>query len=142
MRKLLRILDANANRCREGLRVCEDIARFALCDKKITASFKALRHAVTAGIKKLESRAVVLSDARNAGRDIGKKITSAERDRKNINDIFLANMERSKESLRVLEEVSKLFNVKISSYFKKIRFRLYGIEKRSKKKLGSLLHTG
>ena len=43
MHKLLRLIDANLNRSREGIRVCEDIARFVLNDKRITRSFKSLK---------------------------------------------------------------------------------------------------
>ena len=37
--RVLRVIDANANRLTEGLRVCEDTARFILNDKKATQSF-------------------------------------------------------------------------------------------------------
>ena len=49
---VLRILDANANRAREALRVVEDYARFVLNDDRLCASLKQLRHdlsAATAG---------------------------------------------------------------------------------------------
>jgi len=39
-------------------------------------------------------------------------------------------MERVKESLRVLEEFSKLIDGGISDRFKRLRFRAYGAEKR------------
>jgi thiamine-phosphate pyrophosphorylase len=39
-----RIMDANANRAREALRVMEDTARFALGDPALTEDLKALRH--------------------------------------------------------------------------------------------------
>ena len=45
--KLLRIIDANLNRAREGLRVCEDISRFALGDKTATRALKSIRHGAT-----------------------------------------------------------------------------------------------
>jgi thiamine-phosphate pyrophosphorylase len=41
---VLRILDANANRAREALRVIEDYARFALDDERVCGSLKQLRH--------------------------------------------------------------------------------------------------
>src|ERR1700733_6868807 len=44
---LLRLLDANANRAREALRVLEDYARFVLNDQALSASLKSLRHALT-----------------------------------------------------------------------------------------------
>ena len=41
---LLRLLDANANRAREALRVLEDYARFVLDDGALQAGLKSLRH--------------------------------------------------------------------------------------------------
>ena len=137
MHKLLRIIDANLNRSREGLRVCEDIARFVLNDKKITSSFKSLRHRISSLQKKLEK--IKLFKSRNVQRDIGKKTHYREKQRKNIRDIFGANLERVKESLRVLEEISKLLNKKIAQDFKKIRFKVYEIEKKSSIKMEGLL---
>ena len=40
----LRILDANANRAREALRVLEDYARFVLNDPTLSADLKSIRH--------------------------------------------------------------------------------------------------
>src|SRR5262245_53051634 len=50
---VLRILDANANRAREALRVIEDYARFVLNDDALCGSLKQLRHdlsGATAGV--------------------------------------------------------------------------------------------
>ena len=44
---LLRIIDANLNRAREGLRVCEDIARFSLQNKGAAKTLKTIRHGAT-----------------------------------------------------------------------------------------------
>ena len=41
---VLRILDANANRAREALRVIEDYARFALNHQQISRDLKQLPH--------------------------------------------------------------------------------------------------
>lgn len=131
---LLRIVDANLNRTLEGLRVCEDITRFALDERKFSASFKSLRHEVACLRKKIFRRAALLK-SRNVGKDVGKKTALREKKRKNIADVFYANIQRSKESARVLEEVSKLIDKKISEKFKKIRFRIYGLEKKSRAKI-------
>ncbi|MBC22660.1 MAG: thiamine phosphate synthase, partial [Phycisphaerae bacterium] len=47
MQPLMRVIDANANRAREGLRVLEDAARFCLEDVQLTTQAKTLRHRVT-----------------------------------------------------------------------------------------------
>src|SRR5690606_12650840 len=44
MDALHRIIDANANRAREALRLMEDCARFALGDAALTEALKGLRH--------------------------------------------------------------------------------------------------
>ena len=51
--------------------------------------------------------------------------------RKGLADIFAANIERVKESLRVLEEIFKLVNIKSSSKFCVLRFKVYAIEKKA-----------
>jgi thiamine-phosphate pyrophosphorylase len=55
--------------------------------------------------------------------------------RSGIDDIFVANIERSKESLRVLEEFFKLIDMRVSAGFSRLRFDAYGIEKRALKKI-------
>ena len=45
---ILRIIDANANRAREGLRVLEEHARFVLADALLTERVKACRHRLRA----------------------------------------------------------------------------------------------
>ena len=57
-------------------------------------------------------------------------------------DIFEANIERVKESLRVLEEFFKLVDLKRSASFKDLRFKIYDIEKMALKKIASLHNTG
>ncbi|MBL7156831.1 MAG: thiamine-phosphate pyrophosphorylase [Candidatus Omnitrophica bacterium] len=141
MNKTLRLVDANLNRSREGLRVCEDIARFILNDKKLTRSFKILRHRIGALTKRLNKENAILLKSRNVKKDIGRKTGFREGKRKNIPDIFCANAERAKESLRVLEEIAKLLNKRTSESFKKIRFRVYELEKKSRIKLESLRHN-
>lgn len=126
---IYRIIDANLNRSREGLRVCEEIARFTLNDEGLTEKFKSLRHGITACIKFYPPRLNGIVAARDAMRDVGQKAHALERKRTDIRDVSLANMERVKESLRVLEEFSKLLDDKIARRFKRIRFKSYEIEK-------------
>lgn len=130
----LRIIDANLNRSREGLRVCEDIVRFILNDRVVTAAFKSLRHRLKELSKKIASKYDILN-ARRTDRDVGKKSIKSEISRKNFLDIFLANIQRTEESLRVLEEVSKVIDSAVSKNFKKLRFTLYGLEKKSVSKI-------
>ena len=128
-KKILRLIDANINRLLEGLRVCEDIERFIAGSRKLTAIFKRLRHKITATTKDWDINSRGLLDSRNSLKDIGKASIEAELKRNNYKDIFYANIQRSKESIRVLEEFAKLNNKKVADKFKDIRYRLYQVEK-------------
>jgi len=140
--EVLRILDANFNRSREGLRVCEEIARFVLEHKSLTADLKKARHDVSDSIKKLPLSITELVSARNVRSDVGRHPSKLENRRRDSLALFLANAERVKESLRVLEETAKLLDEGISARFKKVRFKVYGIEKRALPKLEALRHHG
>lgn len=138
--KILRLIDANVNRLREALRVAEDIARFILSDKKATRRLKLLRHRAYSNIKAFECSRKALSKFRLPERDIGRASIKSELKRSGIEDIFRANMKRAEESVRVLEEFSKLLKPPLSGRFKVMRFELYAIEKIIAKKLQALRH--
>lgn len=129
-RKLLRIIDANLNRAREGLRVCEEITRFILEDVRLTAEFRNLRHKIWRYIKKFPRLQEHLLTSRSTETDVGRKAINKSK-RKNYQDLFMANIQRVKESLRVLEEFSKVFNQSVSKYFTKLRFQVYELEKKT-----------
>lgn len=144
MRKILhnkgfnRIIDANINRCKEGLRVCEEVARFVLQNQGLTAQFKKIRHEIDSLSPKIADLKSRLQE-RKAYSDVGRQIKSfAELKRKDFGDIFFANIQRVKESVRVLEEFVKLKDSKIALNFKYIRYRIYELEKATAKKIASL----
>lgn len=58
--------------------------------------------------------------------------------RTSYQDIFFANMQRVKESIRVLEEFSKLKNIDLATRIKKIRYDIYEIEKKVAQKISGL----
>ena len=123
-----RIIDANFNRAKEGLRVCEDISRFIMDAGDLTKIYKGIRHQLTDCIRSLELKELV--HARDIERDVGKTSTPAEARREKIEDIFYANSQRVKESIRVLEEFSKLFQKKTAQKLKEIRYKVYGLERK------------
>lgn len=135
---ILRIIDANLNRILEGLRVCEEITRFVVLDKNLTSCFKNLRHNVAGLSEKWKIKDVRLLDSRDSLKDVGKPSIKEELRRRNFQDIFFANIQRAKESARVLEEFSKLENKNISAGFKDIRYRLYQIEKDSDSRIRNI----
>ncbi len=140
--KIRRLIDANLNRLKEGLRVVEDILRFIADDKKLTARTRKIRHEITEYIKEsgFDLNVIILKE-RQIIEDVGKKSISTEFKRKNITDIFLANAQRVKESVRVLEEFFKLFDRKTSMRFKKLRYRIYHIEKEAIEKITELCNN-
>lgn len=137
-KKALRVIDANLNRLLEGLRVCEEIERFIVCDRGLTSSLKNLRHKVTAAAKGWEKSPVNLINSRDSRGDIGKPSIESELKRKSCRDIFYANIQRAKESVRVLEEFAKLDNPDTALNFKDLRYKLYQIEKEAFAGLHSL----
>jgi len=119
----LRLIDANLNRLREGIRVVEDIYRYIYNDKKTATELKLLRH---------KSRINIyndLLDSRDIQNDVLKKTVESELNRTDLNSILIANFKRAQESSRVLEEFGKLLNIETSETFKSIRYGLYHIEK-------------
>lgn len=136
-----RIIDANLNRVKEGLRVCEEIARFILDNRKFTALFKKLRHQVDTAARKVSPVSVLLNQ-RKSDYDVGRHNCCGELKRNNCQDIFWANIQRVKESLRVLEEFSKLADPLAAKGFKQLRYRVYEIEKASFKKISALPDSG
>jgi len=126
---IYRVIDANINRVKEGLRVCEEITRFILDNRNLTAEFKKIRHRTDAILKYLP-RNTELIKKRQSLTDIGRKIYVNELKRKNYRDIFFANIQRVKESIRVLEEFTKLINKNIAVRFKGLRYDIYEVEKK------------
>ena len=135
-----RIIDANLNRSKEGLRVCEEVARFILDHHKFTAEFKTLRHKINNLGSKIYPQVLLLSQ-RRALEDVGRLNSSGELKRADCKAIFLANIQRVKESLRVLEEFSKLVDSGVALGFKQLRYKVYEIERASFKKISALSHT-
>lgn len=123
-------LDANFNRCTEGLRVVEDILRFVRKNKPFTAEMKRIRHGITDSIKDIKGWPEKFTNARKSKEDVGKNSLHNEMKRENITQILLANIQRVKESLRVIEEFSKIIDKNISEKFKTIRFNVYEFEKK------------
>ncbi|MBI2118651.1 MAG: thiamine-phosphate pyrophosphorylase [Elusimicrobia bacterium] len=120
----LRVLDANLNRCREGLRVLEDTARFVWQKESYFFQFRGQRHSLDRMTRKFLPQ---LISSRASQSDRGR--TVKEGNRKKIKDLVCANFRRCEESLRVLEEYGKLLSKKSSPKFKEIRYRIYDLEK-------------
>ncbi len=121
--KLYRLIDANLNRLREGIRVLEDIQRFIYDNKPLAQQLKSLRHQC-----RLPEYETYLK-ARDIIGDVLKETTESESNRTDLHTVILSNIKRAQESARVLEESLKLLDPIKAEDFKQIRYRLYDIEK-------------
>ncbi|MCS7228224.1 MAG: thiamine-phosphate pyrophosphorylase, partial [Endomicrobia bacterium] len=123
-KKILRIIDANINRITEGLRVVEEVLRFVYDEEIIYKNLRKVRHNL---VKSFSRFYPLLISVRNSVEDPGR--TAKEKKYKNVNQIIISNLRRCTESFRVLEEISKLVNPKNVMMVKKLRYKLYDLEK-------------
>lgn len=132
MPPVLRILDANANRAREALRVMEEAARFVLDDAALTADLKALRHDLARALSAIDG----LELNRDTPGDVGTGITTdTERTRAGVADVADAAGKRLTEALRAIEEYGKTLGDSVgpagfAAAVEKQRYRAYELERR------------
>ncbi len=120
---IYRILDANLDRAREGLRIIEEWCRFGLNHSVWAEDCKNLRQEI-GGWHRDELRA-----ARNTAEDVGTQLSHPqEEQRDGIGPVLQANFCRVQEALRVLEEYGKLYDADLSSRCKQMRYRVYSLE--------------
>jgi thiamine-phosphate pyrophosphorylase len=126
--ELGRILDASANRAREGLRVVEDYVRFVLDDPALTRRLKEVRHRLADALKGIDPD--LLIGSRDTRGDVGTHImTAAESTRENPRAVLTANFKRTAEALRTLEEYGKLLDSWVAGRFEVLRYDVYTLEK-------------
>lgn len=119
----LRVIDANLNRLKEGIRVVEDFMRYAHNNKELSSRLKTLRHLV-----KIQDQEALLAN-RDSINDVLRPSSESEKSRSDIKSILSANFKRAQESSRVLEEIFKIGDLSTSEMFKHIRYELYDLEK-------------
>jgi thiamine-phosphate pyrophosphorylase len=125
---LLRLLDANANRAREALRVLEDHARFVLDDDALCGELKRIRHDMTSAIRELLPDAILHRDT--AG-DVGTGIkTEAEQQRTDIGEVVTAAGKRFGEAARALAEYMKTLAPARAGRLEMLRYRFYDVERK------------
>jgi len=124
---VLRLIDANANRAREALRVLEDYARFVLNNYDFCTHLKLLRHDLTESLKPVLHTAILHRDTAN---DIGAdNKTPAELTRADSADVVVAAGKRLGESLRCLEEFAKIDFPQSARAIERLRYRFYDLER-------------
>jgi thiamine-phosphate pyrophosphorylase len=132
---LKRIIDANLNRTTEALRVLEEIARFYLNDEKISEKLKNIRHDIS---KLADENYEELLFSRDTANDVGVNINNPTQ-RKDILNIFKANIKRLQQSLRTLAEYAQAEGINFQ-IFEKSRYDSYTLEKEMYENLSSKLN--
>ena len=97
---IYRVLDANRNRCLEGLRVVEDGLRFVWEDRHLVNVCKQLRHDLVDALEAFPQRG--LHASRDTLGDVGTSVTTAgEYRRENIRAVVAANWSRAEQRCAV-----------------------------------------
>jgi len=128
--RTMRLLDANLNRASEGLRVLEDVARFILDDRLLSRELKAARHEVSTLAQAL---AVLLLSQRDSVGDVGRESALPAGADPALVALVRANSKRVEESLRVIEECSRLpvlAGCVDTVQVERLRYATYDVEKR------------
>jgi len=125
---IYRLLDAAANRGREAIRAIEDYVRFMLDDADLTQQLKTFRHQFQDVLQQFPMSARL--EARNTEYDVGTDISAeGEYQRATVDDLLSANFSRLQESLRSLEEFSKMFDSQAARQFEQLRYACYTLHK-------------
>ncbi|MDR0703860.1 MAG: thiamine phosphate synthase [Planctomycetaceae bacterium] len=126
--KVYRLLDAASNRGKEAVRVIEDFVRFVLDHPVLTQRLKEFRHEFQNILQLFPTR--LRLTARNTEHDVGTILEgSGEYQRDSVDSVLAANFGRLQESLRSLEEFSKLIKPEISRRFEQLRYQCYTLQK-------------
>ena len=127
--RIHRMLDANANRAGEGLRVVEDVLRFQLNQAKLSSLARKIRHDISRNVSRLASRKSLLG-ARDSLGDPGAGRISSSRPRQGLSGLLAANFRRAQESARVLEECARVMGrTSLVRGLQSNRYSLYTLEK-------------
>ncbi|MGA2582867.1 MAG: thiamine phosphate synthase [Tepidisphaeraceae bacterium] len=125
---VLRIIDANANRAREALRVVEDYARFVLNAADLSADLKNNRHELAEILRPILDEAILYRDT---PADVGTNIKEpSETAREDLRGVVVAAGKRLGEALRTLEEYLKISDPADAARIEALRYRFYEIERR------------
>lgn len=137
-RSAMRILDANANRAREALRVMEDYSRFIVDDADVCVRLKSIRHDLRAALDRLGPG--VLEANRDVAGDVGTTLkTDAEGNRASVAAVVIAAGKRLGESLRSIEEYLKTMDAGAAAAVESLRYRAYDAEQRLQRRLGTAI---
>lgn len=118
-----RLLDANLDRAREGLRVLEDWCRFALQRADLVVQLKDLRQRLG------QCHRFAYKMARHTASDVAMGLAHpAQEERLDPLAVVAANAARVQEALRVLEEFGRALDPHLANEASSIRYALYDLE--------------
>lgn len=127
--RIHRMMDANANRAGEGLRVVEDVLRFSFRNGRLSSVARNIRHDIARHASGLAPRSILLV-SRDSRNDPGARRFSSSRPRQGLVDVLTANFRRAQESVRVLEECARLMaRNSLVRGLQSDRYALYTLEK-------------
>lgn len=123
---VLRLIDANLNRAREGLRVLEDYARFVLDSRAIGERLKAIRHRLAEATRTISAEAI---SHRDTPGDVGTSYAvDRAMPREKLADVVIAAGKRTGEALRSVEEYAKTIDATIARAIEATRYAFYDVE--------------
>ena len=121
--RVARLIDANLDRAREGLRVVEDWCRFGLDRDDLVVTLKDWRQR----LGRLHRNSY--KQARSTATDTGAGLEHpAQLDRQRPSQVVAANCARVQEALRVLEEFARSLDADLARESAAIRYGLYDLE--------------
>jgi thiamine-phosphate pyrophosphorylase len=120
----LRILDANLNRAREGLRTAEEYARLGLDDGKACGLLRELRSLLQQFVESQPGLAARLLEARDVERDVGTRPGGGAQ-RGSLEDMARAGIKRAQEALRVVEETAQVIAPQSAPLAARMRYGAY-----------------
>ncbi|MCT0223823.1 thiamine phosphate synthase [Synechococcus sp. CS-1328] len=118
-----RLIDANLDRAREGLRVLEDWCRFALERGDLVVRTKDLRHRL--GQRHADHYKLARRTATDPSTGLGHP---AQEQRRTPGQVIGANAARVQEALRVIEEFARAGDPELAQDAAAIRYLLYDLE--------------
>ncbi|KZR86601.1 thiamine phosphate synthase [Synechococcus sp. MIT S9504] len=123
--RIARLIDANLDRAREGLRVIEDWCRFGLDRQDLVVPLKDWRQQLG------QRHADCYRQARSTATDTAAGLSHpAQQTRTDSTQILKANASRVQEALRVIEEFARSSDAELAQTAANVRYALYDHEVR------------
>ncbi len=121
-----RLIDANADRTAEALRVVGDIARFVADDRELAAAWRSVRGEFWSIIESAPNLQGRMLASRDSAQDVGRGFAASSHH--DVLAMARTNIHRAQESLRVLEEAARSADPSLVNRLASLRYRCYDHE--------------